>query len=135
MLALPANTKIWLGLEPVDMRKSFDGLCGVVLGSLDGDPYSGDVFVFFNRRRTLVKLMLWDGNGFWLFYKRLEQGTFEDLRATHAGNTVRINRAKLAMLLEGIDMKKSQFRNHYVRSIRIGGGDGETRDNQRRASG
>lgn len=117
------------------MRKSFDGLCGIVLGHFNGDPYSGDVFVFFNRRRTLVKLMQWDGNGFWIHYKRLEKGTFEEFRTQHAGARIRMDRAKLTMLLEGIDLKKSKFRHHYTREIRIRGGYGRANENQPGDSG
>lgn len=113
------------------MRKSFDGLCGIVCRDFDREPHCGDVFAFFNRRRTYVKLLTWDGNGFCLYAKRLERGTFEDVRASHDGKVLAIDRAKLLMLLEGIDTKKSSFRRHYARSVRMKSGDGRTRQASR----
>lgn len=125
MLTLPLASRIWLCREPVDFRKAFDGLCGIVLGRLGRDPYSGEVFVFFNRRRNRIKLLVWDRNGFWLLYKRLERGTFEALPETSPSSpAVHVDRATLAMLLEGIDTKKSRFRHHFVRAIRIEGRSG-----------
>jgi transposase len=103
------------------MRKSFDGLCAIVEHGFERDPYAGDVFTFFNRRRTYVKMIVWDGNGFWLVAKRLEGGTFEDWHAAAGSTThVEIDRAQLSMLLEGIDLKKAKFRRHYKRSVRVG---------------
>jgi len=125
MLSLASRVRVWVASEPVDFRKAFDGLCGVIHSHLSGDPYSGDVYVFFNRRRNRVKLLVWDANGFWLFYKRLERGTFEDLRTSPDNDgVVRVDRATMAMLLEGIDTKKSKFRHHFARAIRIESGDG-----------
>ena len=68
MLSLPSTTRVFLHREPVDFRKSHDGLCGVIRSGLDRDPLSGDLFVFLNRRRNRVKLIQWDGNGLWLDY-------------------------------------------------------------------
>ena len=77
MLSLPSRVAVWLACAPVDLRKAFDGLATMVRDQFHRDPFSGDVFVFFNRRRDRVKLLVWDDNGFWLLYKRLELGTFE----------------------------------------------------------
>jgi len=82
-----------------------------------GDPFGGDVFCFFNRRRDRVKLLVWDANGFWMHYKRLERGTFE--RVEGRGRRVEIDRARMSMLLEGIDTKRSRFRRHFSRAVRI----------------
>ncbi len=89
------------------MRKSFDGLCGLVRSEMDRDPLSGDVFIFLNRRRTHIKLLVWDRSGFVLYYKRLEEGTFE-LPATH-----QISWDRLVMMLEGVSMKKLRYRKRY----------------------
>ena len=103
------------------MRKSFDGLCNLVEHGFGLDPYKGDVFVFFNRRRTYVKQLIWDGNGFWLCAKRLEKGTFEHWQPSDDSSAcVEIDRARLMMLLEGIELKKAKFRRHFARSVRIG---------------
>lgn len=77
MVALTARVKFYLYAQATDMRKSFDGLSGVVTSALGRDPTNGDVYVFVNRRRDRMKLLVWDHTGFWLFYKRLEQGTFQ----------------------------------------------------------
>jgi len=121
VLSLPARVKVYLAKEVTDMRKSFDGLCAVVEHRFRRDPYGGDVFVFINRRRTYVKLLLWDGNGFWLLAKRLERGTFERWQPSSGEEThVEINRAQLLMLLEGVDLKKAEFRRHYDRFVGVG---------------
>ena len=104
MLALTAATRIYLYRAPCDMRKSFDGLCGLIRSELDADPLSGSLFVFVNRRRNMVKLLYWDSDGFMILYKRLERGCFKvpDISASDA----RIDRCLLNMLLEGITPKK-----------------------------
>ena len=104
VLALTAATRIYLYLRPCDMRKSFDGLCGVIRSELGADPLSGSLFVFLNRRRTMVKLMYWDTDGFMILYKRLERGCFRlpDVVTSEA----RIDRRQLSMLLEGVTPKK-----------------------------
>ena len=70
MLSLPASIRVFLAREPVDFRKAHDGLCAIVRQQFLEDPFAGDVFVFFNRARDRIKLLLWDRNGFWLFYRR-----------------------------------------------------------------
>ena len=82
------------------MRKSFDGLCGLIRSELGEDPLSGSLFVFVNRRRNMVKLLYWDRDGFALWYKRLEQGCFRlpPIASSHA----RIDRLQLCLLLEGV---------------------------------
>lgn len=120
MLSLPAQIRVWLACEATDMRKQFDGLCSLVMHSFRLDPFTGDAFVFFNRRRNRVKLLVWDGNGFWLLAKRLEQGTFEAWRAPAAGQRhVEVDRAELLMLLEGIDLKSAKSRSHFARFVRM----------------
>ena len=126
MLSLPSRVAVWLACAPVDLRKAFDGLAAMVRDQFHRDPFSGDVFVFFNRRRDRVKLLVWDDNGFWLLYKRLELGTFEaiDTDGDRASEPLRMDRAKLMMLLEGIDTKRARFRRHFTRSVRMKSGDG-----------
>lgn len=104
--------------SPVDFRKQHDGLVAIVRSELEADPLDGSLFVFFNRRRDRIKLLLWDANGFWLFYKRLERGTFEHLRDVGAVR-LQITRGELSMLLDGIDVKESKKRRHFADEVRI----------------
>lgn len=130
VLSLASDARIYLATEPTDMRKSFDGLSAIVQHRFHRDPFDGDVFVFLNRRRDRIKILVWDRNGFWIAMKRLERGTFEAWRATtdDGGSHVEIPRAQLAMLLEGIEMKRVKFRRQFVQCVRIGGRDGRSRD-------
>ena len=86
------------------MRKSFDGLCGCVEQQFQADPLTGKMFVFFNRKRTMVKMLLWDRTGFWIFAKRLESGTFS-LRSV--GIDGEVDMAELMCILDGIELKNS----------------------------
>lgn len=121
MLSLPPSVRIFVAREPVDMRKSFDGLSGVVRDILEEDPLSGHLFVFFNKRRNLVKVLWWDRSGFWLLYKRLERGTFVVSDAcsasTGGGRSITMRASELALILDGIDLRnaKRHPRYDYVR--------------------
>ncbi len=109
MLSFPSSLRIFASSASVDFRKSHDGLYALVKHSFDRDPFDGSVFVFFNRRRDRIKLLVWDKNGFWLFYKRLEKGTFRALPSVRE-KRIEISRAELAMILEGIDLDKGRMR-------------------------
>jgi len=100
MFGLTSATQIYLYRSPCDMRKSFDGLCGIVRSELGADPLSGSLFVFMNRRRNRVKLLYWDRDGLVQWYKRLEQGAF--FIPSGVARNGHIERRDLAMLLEGI---------------------------------
>jgi len=95
---------LYLCRQPTDMRKNFDGLSGVIESSLGANPLSGDVFIFINKRRDRIKLLLWDRDGFWLFYKRLEKGTFQLPTETSDSQSVELNYDALWMILTGIDL-------------------------------
>ena len=115
MLTLPTNVKLFMATQPVDFRKSFDGLASVVEHHLGHVPHSGHVFVFLNKRANQVRLLFWDDDGFCLVCKRLEMGTFrrrESCRADSPG--VEINTAELVLLLEGIDVSSMRRRKRYV---------------------
>ena len=111
MITFGPTQRYFLYREPTDMRKSFDGLCGLVTSSLGRDPLSGEVFVFINRRRTHLKLLVWDRSGFVLYYKRLEAGTFELPPSTSAGT---IDWHQLVLMLEGVTVEKAKRRKRYV---------------------
>ncbi len=120
MLTLPASTKIFLCTEVADMRRGFDGLAAMTREIIGADPLSGHLFVFRNRRRDRMKVIYWDRDGFALWYKRLERGTFEMLESVNeCGDHVEVDARRLRLLLEGIDLQKSKFRRHFARPIRI----------------
>jgi transposase len=93
------------------MRKGFNGLSGLVANELGRDPLSGDVFIFINRRRDKMKLLLWDRSGFVIWYKRLESGTFEVPDAS-AGQPV-ISWEELVLILEGVELKSVRRRKRF----------------------
>jgi len=103
MLSIPSTVSIFLYTEPTDMRKSFDGLSGIVRSEFAADPTSGSFFLFVNRRRDRLKILHFDGTGYWLYYKLLEAGTFEVIASE--GKYRQIDSTQLAMLLEGIDWR------------------------------
>src|SRR6266571_1644294 len=115
MLSFPPAVRIWLGSEPVDLRRSFDGLAEQVRQHLQADPLSGHVFVFRNKRSDRVKLLYWDEDGFVIVYKRLEAGTFRFPEAQAAG--VEIRAADLQMLLDGVDLDSVKRGRRYRRPI------------------
>jgi transposase len=104
VLSVPPNTRIFVGLDPVDMRGSFDALAGQVR-RLHSDPLDGHWYLFFNKSRTLLKTIWFDRTGWAIFAKRLEKGTFELPVPSGDAKQVRIDPAQLAMILEGIDLR------------------------------
>ncbi len=100
MLALTAAVKLYLYRGAADMRKGVDGLSGLASHAMRSDPLSGAVYIFCNRRRTMVKLLYWDHDGFAIWMKRLERGRFRLPQA--GGNSCEIDRSTLAMMLEGV---------------------------------
>jgi len=104
MLTLPASVRVFVARDATDLRRSFDRLSAQVQEVLRQDPLSGHVFVFFNRQRNRVKLLVWERDGFWLLYKRLEAGTFAALERDE------INARELYLLLEGIEVVRERRR-------------------------
>jgi transposase len=116
VLSFPGSVKVFLGVEPVDMRKGFEGLSARVTEVLKADLLSGALFVFINKRRTRLKLIYWDKTGFWLMMKRLEEGTFSWPRSVDAGATsMSLAPEAFAMLTDGIDMHGARMRPWYQR--------------------
>ena len=107
--------KAYVCVEPVDMRKSIDGLTQLVGPLLKGDAFSGSLFVFVSRRREKVKILWWDRHGFWLAYKRLERGRFP--RPEVLASRV-VSASELAMWLEGIDLTRTR-RLAHVNASRV----------------
>lgn len=104
MFSFPHQTKVYLAVQPVDMRKSFNGLWAEASEVLEEDPFSGSLFVFTNKRRDRIKILYWDGSGVWVFAKRLEKGRFSWPRGSDALK-LSLTPQALGMLLEGIDLK------------------------------
>ena len=113
MLTLGLSGRIWLAVEPIDTRKSFDTLAAVVTTALGRDSLSGDLFVFVNKRRNRLKILAWHGDGFVLYLKRLEKGTFAIPDATTRDIT--LSPTQLALLLGGIDLAHTRPRKRYTR--------------------
>lgn len=95
------------------MRKSFDGLSGLVSAKMGRNPTSGEVFVFIGRRKDAIKLLHWENGGFVLYYKRLEKGTFELSKTTTEGNSLPISWPSLVLLIEGIRVEKYRQNTRY----------------------
>ena len=116
MLAFDSKRNYYLFSFPTDMRKSFDGLAGLVLNYYDSKLYTGDVFVFINRRRNRIKLLCWQSSGFAIYYKRLESGTFEIPQPADESGRLKIEWHQLILLLEGIELESLKYRKRYKRS-------------------
>ncbi len=115
MFGLGPATKIYLAVEAVDMRKGFEGLHGLVRDHLGQDPLSGHVFLFTNRTRTRLKVLVWDGSGLWVCAKRLEKGRFH-WPAAEGASSVTMRAEELVLLVNGLDLKQTQRRNWYRKS-------------------
>ena len=119
---LSGAVRIFVCTKPADMRKSFDGLSGMVQEFLEQDPLSGHLFLFFNKRRDRAKILLWDRDGFLLVYKRLEAGTFQKLGPASRGDRstgqagLELTATDLALLLTGVDVTTAQRRKRYARA-------------------
>ena len=123
MLTLPSlgemdqklGVRIYLCTTPADMRKGFDSLAALVREGLGHDPLSGHLFLFVGRDRDRLKLLYWDSDGFALWYKRLEEGTFRLPPAKVGGASVELKASELAMLLAGIDLTSIKRRRRFTR--------------------
>lgn len=109
MLSIPPTMRVFVATTAIDMRKSFDGLVGVVRSLIAQDPLSGHLFVFFNKRRTMMKAIYWDRSGYCLVAKRLIRGTFF-LPPPNEHGVVELEASELALVLEGIDLRHARRR-------------------------
>lgn len=108
-MLLPRAVRVYMATRPVNLRKSFDGLSNEVRAVLAQEPLSGHVFVFLNRRKNLVKLLLWTRGGFTIVAKRLERGTFAFPKQVKAdARCIQLDVHELSMLLEGIDVTRAR---------------------------
>jgi transposase len=116
MLTLGLTGRIWLCTSAVDGRKSFDGLAAMVQTGLERDPLSGDLFVFRNKRGDRLKILAWQGDGFALYLRRLERGTFAFPSSSDGQAAVNISATELAMILGGIDLGSAKRRPRFRKS-------------------
>jgi transposase len=115
MIPFGPATRIFLAPGPTDMRRSFDGLSELVRHSMGADPLSGHLFIFTNRRRNRLKILVWDCSGLWVCAKRLEKGTFHWPTPEPGETKVRIGSEELALLLGGLDWPRTQRRRWWRR--------------------
>ncbi len=110
MIVFGGRPQIYVAVDPIDMRKSFTGLAAATRSILKRDPLSGGLFVFRNRRRTLLKILQWDGTGFRLFAKRLERGTFTWPDSRPGDSHVDLSEEELTALLGGFSLEPTARR-------------------------
>ncbi len=116
MIHLPASVRVYLCLSPCDMRRSFDGLHALVRDHLQLDAFAGHLYVFANRRRDRLKILYWDRDGFAIWAKRLEAGTYAIPSGEPGDTRFQIGVEELGALLSGIDLASAQRRKRYRRT-------------------
>jgi transposase len=112
VLTVPLTGRLYLCVVPIDMRRSFDGLAEMARKFIGQDPMSGDLFVFRNKEESKVKILFWDRDGYVIYYKRLEKGTFKIPGGVDAG--VEIDATAFMMLMHGIDAKEVRKQRRYI---------------------
>lgn len=117
MIHLPASVRVYLCASACDMRKSFDGLHALVTQSMELDAFAGHLFVFGNRRRDRIKILYWDRDGFAVWAKRLEEGTYAMPFDESGEKRCEITAAELGALLSGIDLSHAKRRKRYSRQV------------------
>lgn len=115
MLSFTGGLKVFLAIEPIDLRQGFEGLTALVTQRLGEDLRQGALFVFTNRRHTRLKILYWDGTGLWLLIKRLEKGTFAWPKMASEQIKLKLAPEALAMLTDGIDLRGGRLRPWYGR--------------------
>jgi transposase len=116
MLSITSAQRYFLYAGKTDMRKGFDSLCGIVREEFKMNPLSGDVFIFLSRTRTRIKFLHWQGDGFAIYFKRLEKGTFE-LPANLTSSPVGVSSQQLMLIMEGIQLSSVKKRSRYYQQI------------------
>lgn len=119
MLTLPCSVKIFIYTQPTDMRCGFNKLSMLAENFMRQDPFSGHLFVFFNKVGDKCKILFWDRTGFVIWYKRLEEGVFEKLPSAPGSALMEVDIAKLTWILEGIDLFQARRRKRYEHKNRV----------------
>jgi len=118
MLAFPAAIRIYVALEPVDMRKQYDGLWAAAQAQLGEDPKQGAMFCFTNKGHTRLKLLYWDGTGVWVLAKRLEEGRFSWPEPSETKAKLSLAPEALALLVGGVELKRGSLKPWYERDAK-----------------
>lgn len=115
MIALPPQVRVFVYRLLMDMRKSFHGLVALVESAVKQDPFSGSLFVFFNRQRDRIKILYWGQTGFCIWYQQLQKGTYQlpDEKSLEAQQTIEVTRSQLSLMLDGIDLASVRQRMRF----------------------
>ena len=116
MLSFTGSLKVYLAIQPCDMRKSFNGLQSVVTEHLKADPLDGALYVFTNKRRNRLKILYFDRTGLWVLATRLEAGTFSWPKSIDGGTSLKLAPEALAMLTDGVDLRDGVSKPWYQRA-------------------
>ena len=116
MLSFLGTLKVFLAVQPADLRMSFSGLYALAANVLREKPENGALFVFTNRTRTRIKTLYWDGTGLWVMTKRLEQGRFSWPKGVDAQGKLELKPEALGLLLDGVDLKNGSLKPWYQRA-------------------
>lgn len=116
-LVFPSSIRYYLYAGSADMRKGFDSLCGMVQQEFALTALSGDVFIFINKPRNRIKLLHWQGDGFAIFHKRLERGTYEIPKQNNTAKSISLSTQQLQFILEGIVLSSIRKRQRYEHLI------------------
>jgi transposase len=115
MLSLSPSIQVFMAIEPVDLRKGFDGLSAAVQTVFGRNVLDGHLFLFLNRRRDRIKILWWDRDGLAVFYKRLERGTYEVPRHAPDSKRLQLDTTQLSLLLNGVQLNSVKHRPRYTR--------------------
>jgi transposase len=113
MISLPHSVRVFLHAPPTDLRKGFDALSGLVTAAFSQDPTSGHLFLFVNRRRDRLKILYWDRDGLAIWYKRLENGSFQLPVIGRDAVSIEVTPTQLTLILSGIDLGSARQRKRY----------------------
>jgi transposase len=114
MFSISKAYRYFMYSRRADMRKGFNGLCGLVRNEFLQNPLSGDVFIFINRPRNRIKLLHWQGDGFAIYYKRLEKGTYEMPEIKTDSASIELDAQQLLLIMEGISLLSVKKRKRYA---------------------
>jgi len=119
MLAPTDGLAVYLACGATDLRKSIDGLCAIVKYSFDMDVFSSSLFVFCNKGRNKLKILYWNHNGFWLYYRRLDSGTFRWPKSAEGAKTLTVTRRQLQWLLDGLALEQHKAHAEVLARIAV----------------